>query len=166
MRRKMALTSSGGPLTVAFRRRHPSTQWVRHWAKCSTYRPVQARRWLHGRVEQHRSSLRVGRRRESSSPVKLKAGFSCIAAALTTTRKQWSRRRQRAPIEQKTWVGLFEAVSRRILSEENGNISTLSTKRKSLKPQSPPSRRSRTSNHSWQKAILARLRRPPLKKMR
>ena len=73
-------------------------------------------------------------KRESNSPAKLKAGFSCIAAASTTTRKQWSRHRQRAPIEQKTWVRLFEVVFHRILSEENGNTSTLSTTRRISTP--------------------------------
>ena len=120
MQRKMALTSSGRLLTADSRRRHPSTQWAKHWARCSTYRPVRARRWLHGQVEQHKSSSRVERRRELNSPAKLNAGFLCIVAASTTIRKQWSKLRQRAPIGQKTWVRLFEVVFHRILSEENG----------------------------------------------
>ena len=63
---------------------------------------------------------------------------------LDDNQKAVSRHRQRAPIEQKTWVRLFEVVFHRILSEENGNTSTLSTTRRISTPQSPPSRRSRT----------------------
>ena len=144
MLRKTALMSSGRLLAADSHRRHRSTQWARHWAKCAIYRPVLARRWLHGQVEQHKSSSHVGRRQELNSPAKLKAGCLCIVAASTSIRKQWSRPRRRVPIGRKTWVRLFEGVFHRILSEENGNTYTLSMTRRISTLQSPLSRRSRT----------------------
>ena len=81
-----------------------------------TYRPVQARRWLPGTGRATQVFVTCRTKARVEFPSEAQGWFLMHRCGLDDNQKAVVKAQTAG--EQKTWVGLFEAVSRRILSEE------------------------------------------------